>query len=323
MAKLESSFKNMIISLGTIALVSAFLLSFVYSLTATPIENARNAKQQSAIKEVLPEFDRFNAPVVINGLNVFRAYKNNKFVGAAVESFSPNAFSGAIRVMVGFDSQGRVYNYMVLEQRETPGLGTKMVDWFKTDKNNQSIIKRNPSNSKFRIRQDGGDIDGITASTISSRAFIEAVIRAYYAFADKPEDPNALTGATGAVEGITGATNVDSKTGATTDSNTSATQQAEPKPETKLQLPPTKVIESIKQPTVVPEPKTDSISGATTKDSTTSATKTDGITSATNVDNTTGATNVDNTTGATQKDSVKNEIEEEIDNSSGATKAGE
>lgn len=294
----------MIISLGTIALVSAFLLSFVYSLTETPIENARNVKQQSAIKEVLPEFDRFDSPVVINGLNVFRAYKNNKFVGAAVESFSPNAFSGAIRVMVGFDSQGRVYNYVVLEQRETPGLGTKIVDWFKTDKNNQSIIKRNPSNSRFRIRQDGGDIDGITASTISSRAFIEAVVRAYYAFADKPEDLNALTGATGVVEGTTGATatdnttgatNVDNKTGATTDSSTGATQQVEPKPE-KYQLPLTKTIENIKQPTIVVEPEIDSTSGAITK-----VTESDGL-----------KNEIDSVV-------VKEEIEEEIDSSSGAT----
>jgi len=221
MAKLESNFKNMVISLSTIALVSSFLLSFVYGLTAGPIERARYAKQQSAIREVLPEFDRLAQPIEVNQLNVIRAYKNNVFVGAAVESFSTNAFKGLIRVMVGFDGEGRVYNYVVLEQKETPGLGTKMVDWFKTDRNNQSIINRSPSESNFRIRQDGGNIDGITASTISARAFIEAVVRAYYAFTNSPEDLTAFTGATVAVE-------------AKTDSKTEATKQDEAEPEKQL-----------------------------------------------------------------------------------------
>lgn len=262
MEKLESSFKNMVIALGIIALVSAFLLSFVHSLTKAPIEIARDAKQQSAIKEVLPAFDRLDNPIEVNGLNVFRAYKNNKFVGAAVESFSPNAFTGEIRVMVGFDSQGNVYNYVVLEQRETPGLGTKIVDWFKTDKNNQSIINRNPSDVTFRVRQDGGDIDGITASTISSRAFIELVVRAYNAFANNPDVPNALTGATGAVEATTGATAVDNTTGATgMDNTTGATQQDEPTSEKKEVV---NIQPAIRQTTIA-VPKTDSTSGATTK----------------------------------------------------------
>ena len=179
--KLENSFKNMFLSLTGIALVAAFLLSAIYLLTKDTIENAKQKKQQEAIRNVLPKFDHFDTHVV-DGLTIHRAYLNDKFVGAAVESFSPNGFSGEIRIIVGFDTAGNIINYNVLEQQETPGLGTKIVDWFKTPRGN--IIGKNPSNNILKLKRDGGEIDGITASTISSRAFLEAVAAAYNAFAN-------------------------------------------------------------------------------------------------------------------------------------------
>lgn len=84
MAKLDSSFKNMVLVLGAVALVAAFLLSFVHMLTIDPIEKARLAKQQQAIRDVLPAYDSCNDPELINGLPVYKAYKQNNFVGAAV-----------------------------------------------------------------------------------------------------------------------------------------------------------------------------------------------------------------------------------------------
>lgn len=228
MAKLESNFKNMVLVLTSVALIAGFLLASVYSITEVPIQESKLAKQQNAIKEVLPEFDNFETETV-NGLNVYKAYKSNSFVGAAVESFSPNGFSGEIRLMVGFDKNGNIINYVVLEQKETPGLGTKVVDWFKTDKANQSIIDKNPATNNIKLKKDGGEIDAITASTISSRAFIQAVTSAYNAYADNPDAPDANSSATSATDANTSATGaVDTNTSATketadTDANSGAT----------------------------------------------------------------------------------------------------
>ncbi len=143
-----------------------------------------------------------------DSLNVYRAYvKDEKFVGAAVESFSRNGYSGDIRLMIGFDVKGNIVNYTVLEQKETPGLGTKIVDWFKTEIRNQNIIGKNPSKNKLTVSKDGGEIDAITAATISSRAFLEAVQKAYNAYADNT-DASGVDGASGATK--TGKNEVDS-----------------------------------------------------------------------------------------------------------------
>ena len=131
----------------------------------------------------------------VNNLPVYRAYQDDTFVGAAVEA-SANGFGGEIKIMVGFDPQGNIIDYAVLQQAETPGLGTKIVDWFKTDKNNQSIKGKNPATNNLTVSKDGGEVDAITAATISSRAFLEAVQSAYNAYANNDEALNATTGAT-------------------------------------------------------------------------------------------------------------------------------
>ncbi len=200
MAKLESSFKNMVIVLTSIALFAAFALGSVYSLTKEPIEASKKAKQENAIKEVLPEgFDKINEGVEVQlegfteSFIVYKAFKGDEFVGAAVQSYSNNGFSGLIRVMVGFTASGDVVTYSVLEQKETPGLGTKMVDWFKSVKGD--IQGMNVGINNMTVSKDGGEVDAITAATISSRAFLESVRLAFDAY-NKTNNKDAVSTAT-------------------------------------------------------------------------------------------------------------------------------
>jgi electron transport complex protein RnfG len=193
MAQLESSFKNMVLVLSGIALFAAGTLASMYEFTKAPIAASKVAKQQNAIKEVLPAFDHLGEPVKIADGNenmvVNKAFDaKNEFVGAAVETSSNNGFAGKIVIMVGFDKEGNIFNYSVLEQKETPGLGTKMVDWFKTNKGNQSIIGKNPAIANLTVSKDGGEVDAITASTISSRAFLFSVRNAYHAFESNKDE---------------------------------------------------------------------------------------------------------------------------------------
>jgi len=193
MAQLESSFKNMVLVLSGIALFAAGTLASMYEFTKAPIAASKVAKQQNAIKEVLPAFDHLGEPVKIADGNenmvVHKAFDaKNEFVGAAVETSSNNGFAGKIVIMVGFDKEGSIVNYSVLEQKETPGLGTKMLDWFKTNKGNQSIIGKNPAIANLTVSKDGGEVDAITASTISSRAFLFSVRNAYHAFVSNKDE---------------------------------------------------------------------------------------------------------------------------------------
>ena len=187
--KKESTFINMVLVLFIITLVASAALGGLYELTKEPIAAAKLAKKLKAIKEVVPAFD--NNPsddvykVGINekdSLEFYPAKMDGKLVGTAVKTFTTQGFSGYVWVMVGFKPDGTIHNYSVLEHKETPGLGTKMEPWFKqTDpaKAKASIIDKNPETSKFIVSKDGGDIDAITAATISSRAFLDAVQTAY------------------------------------------------------------------------------------------------------------------------------------------------
>lgn len=171
MEKLQSTFKNMVLSLVLICIVAAGALAGVYILTLDTINAQKAAKQQAAIQSVLAGHED----------------------GVAIET-AVDGFGGVIRMMVGFDAEGNILGYEILEHQETPGLGSHIEHWFKNEnKPGQNIIGRK-ANGQFSVSKDGGDVDAITAATISSRAFLKAVNQAYEQFLG--QKPDAHTGAT-------------------------------------------------------------------------------------------------------------------------------
>jgi len=182
MATTESSLKNMLLTLFVITAIAGTSLGFVYKLTEKPIAEAKAKKLQAAIKEVVPGFDNQPGNDVLSvtskeglPIKLYPAKKGGKLVGVAVETMTNKGFAGNIKIMVGFKPDGTIINYQVLEHQETPGLGTKMATWFKTDKGNQSVLGKNPGKNNLTVSKDGGEVDAITAATISSRAFLDAV----------------------------------------------------------------------------------------------------------------------------------------------------
>lgn len=185
MAK-ESTLKNMVLNLFIISLVASVTLGYVYEFTKGPIEVAKVAKVNDAIKAVVPKCD--NNPsaekyTIVSGsdtLNVYPAKLGGKLVGAAVETYTEKGYGGHIDLMVGFLPDGTINDIAVVSHHETPGLGDKM-DKSKSDFSLQ-FMGKNPKDFKLMVKKDGGDVDAITASTVSSRAFCDAVTRAYNAF---------------------------------------------------------------------------------------------------------------------------------------------
>jgi electron transport complex protein RnfG len=178
--KLESNLKNMILSLLMISAVMAAALGMVYGVTKEPIEKAVKIKEIQAVKEVLPAFD--NDPTTeqktIDGLVFYPATKDGKPAGCAVKTFTDKAFNGRFDLMIGFRTDGTINNIVVLEQKETPGLGSKMKEpKFKDQFNNINICVL--PGQVVKVKKDGGTIDAITASTITSRAFCDGVQKAY------------------------------------------------------------------------------------------------------------------------------------------------
>lgn len=188
MAQRESTFLNMVGTLFTITLVAGGLLGFVHAKTKNAIELSMLKAQADAIANVLPDYDELGKSLKVlpeNGadsVEVFPALKGGKIFAIAVKTYSEKGFSGHISIMAGLDTAGNITGYEILEHKETPGLGSKMGTWFRnSEKPGQNIIGRNLKTSRLMVRKDGGEIDAITASTITSRAFLDAMNRAYLA----------------------------------------------------------------------------------------------------------------------------------------------
>ena len=184
MAAKKDTLINMFVALFVICIVSGGVLGVVYNATKDPIAAAEAAKKTKAIKNVLPEFYELKETTVKSAMEDVEipfhlAYDaDNNFIGAAVETFTNKGFSGNISLMVGILADGTLKNISVLQHAETPGLGSKMTEpTFKDQFNGKKADSFN-----IKVKKDGGDVDAITAATISSRAFCDAVNRALLTF---------------------------------------------------------------------------------------------------------------------------------------------
>ena len=183
MANKESTFMNMTLTLVVITLVAATLMSSVFGLTKEPIRLAELKKKNEAIALVIPGFT--NEPsqevqkLLADGdtLYFYTARKGDEILGTAVETFTNKGFSGNFKLMVGFDPSGTITDIAVISHAETPGLGNKM-EIGKSDFHVQ-FQGKDPANFNMTVTKDRGEVDAITASTITSRAYCDAVQRAY------------------------------------------------------------------------------------------------------------------------------------------------
>lgn len=190
MKKLESSLKNMALVLTAISVVAGGALAYVNKVTEGPIAEINAKNLQDGIKKVILGNQggdlQVEEPVEADG---YTLYKTDR--GTAVKAVT-NGFGGPLEVLVGFDEAGNILGYTILATVETPGLGVKADTWFQKG-GKGDIIGKNPGQKELLVTKDGGDIDAITASTITSRAFLNAVNQAYKAFMGNSGD--ATTGA--------------------------------------------------------------------------------------------------------------------------------
>lgn len=174
MAKKKSTLVNMVVSLLVITAVSGAVLGFIYNLTKDSIAKVESDKNNAAIATVL-KTDRQIASTetdTIDDLVYNLAYDDqDNLIGAAVKTFSNKGFNGKIELMVGILDEGKINRISVLSQSETPGLGANMTN----DKFLNQFNAINTTGFTFKVKKDGGDVDALTAATISSRAISEAI----------------------------------------------------------------------------------------------------------------------------------------------------
>lgn len=189
MAKKESTFLNMVLTLFVVTGVAAIALAFVYKATKGPIEEAKLKKLKAAINIVVPGAEdaeindepiKVSAIDGVNDLEFYEVKKDGIIIGTAIKTFTNIGFSGYMSVMVGFDENGVIIDSNILEHKETPGLGDKtcksVSNW------NERFVGKDPKEFILKVKQDDGHVDAITAATITSRAYCDAIQRAYDTF---------------------------------------------------------------------------------------------------------------------------------------------
>lgn len=188
MAKKESTFFNMTLTLFVITAVAAVALAGVYNFTKDPIQQAKDEKLKAAINIVVPGADKGTIEeetIKVDGKDVifYDVVVDGKIIGTAVNTFTNNGFSGLMRVIVGFDANGVIIDSDILEHKETPGLGDKtskaVSTWNEQFKGMDISIMKDQT---LKVTKDGGEVDAITAATISSRAYCDAIQRAWVAY---------------------------------------------------------------------------------------------------------------------------------------------
>lgn len=199
MEKIKSSLLNMLLVLVGFSVLIGALLALANHVTEGPIaekadktlrEGIQAVMQAQTIKVAVADTVKQTKNGKQEEYVVHRvADATGKNMGAAVES-TAMGFGGDLKVLVGFDTDGRILGYTILQTSETPGLGLKADKWFQKDGKGNVIGKR-LAGAELVVSKDGGDVDAITASTITSRAFLKAINQAYAAYAHPGIDGNS------------------------------------------------------------------------------------------------------------------------------------
>lgn len=199
MEKLKSNLPNMVGVLTVVCVLCGGILAWLNALTRPAIDAQAEKALADGIKTVLAADNVVveNTETKVRDVNgkdlEYVIYTTDK--GVAVQSVDPNGFGGNLKVLVGFNEAGEVLGYTVLEHAETPGLGAKVQEWFQKGAPG-CIVGLNPEKANLTVSKDGGEVDAITASTITSRSFLRAVQQAYNTFkGDASADGNTSASA--------------------------------------------------------------------------------------------------------------------------------
>ena len=213
---MKSTLFNMVAVLLGITLIASAGIGVVNIITMEPIAKAQAEAQRQALNQVLPTFDTTElSELTIDEMpiEVYTATEAGAVVGYAVKTMTKNGFGGVIRMMVGFTPQGEIINVNVLEHVETPGLGDKIAQ---EDNILLNALKMQDLSAKklvggvLAVTKDGGDVDALTAATISSRAYLDAINRSWMAYRSVAKGAQVVDTASGATHAETAIVAADS-----------------------------------------------------------------------------------------------------------------
>ncbi|ART79163.1 electron transport complex subunit RsxG [Oceanisphaera avium] len=197
---LEMMRKNAL-TLAIFALVCTAVVALTHRLTQGTIIEQEQAQLLRVLDELLPESNHdeplFAHCVMVTNpqflgskqaLPVFTAVKGGEAQGYAIEAIAPDGYSGDIKLIVGVKTDGTLNGVRVLTHNETPGLGDKIElkrsPWILSF-NGKSMTDE--KDTRWAVRNDGGQFDAFTGATITPRAVVKAVRKVLLLVQQHPE----------------------------------------------------------------------------------------------------------------------------------------
>ncbi|MDR1665144.1 MAG: RnfABCDGE type electron transport complex subunit G, partial [Clostridiales bacterium] len=159
------------IALFVITLVAGISLGFVFDITKGPIAEQKALNEANTVAVLIPGTTGTESrDVAMEGSSVVKVItclSNGEVIGYAITA-APKGYSGAIELMVGFDTAGIIQGVEILSQTETPGLGANaekpaFTNQFKGKSGKLTV-------TKSKAEAGAGTVDAITSATITSNA---------------------------------------------------------------------------------------------------------------------------------------------------------
>lgn len=207
------------LTLAAIAAICTALVATTYQFTKTRIAANEQAWLEQSLEPALSGvfFDGsvsesrlvIPAPHGLPGRSnviVYRVYAEGEPVAALFVVTAVDGYSGPIRILLGIGYDGVVTGVRILEHRETPGLGDRIVssksDWvFQFDGRSLG----DPQVSGWFIERDGGQFDQLSGASVTPRAAIKAIRQTLLYFDEHRDEifsaPGEGDDATGNAEG--------------------------------------------------------------------------------------------------------------------------
>lgn len=167
--------------LGVICFIATVVLALTYEMTRPRIEAQLKAEEDAALKSVMPRADTFEAKKT-DGIEYYGAFKGGRLEGYCIKAVG-NGYSGYIRMIVGIEPSGVITGVRILEQYETPGLGSQIVEVKKGQVEPRFLSQFKGKNAlAVEVKKN---IDAITGATITSKAVTDAVRNTVTEFLEK------------------------------------------------------------------------------------------------------------------------------------------
>ena len=155
---------------GILSLVCAITLVAMHGATRDEIRDNERHYREAALRQMVARLG--DATLEPSGSD-YRVTRGKVQLATIGRVHSRQGYNGDIHLWLAKDQKARVLAVRIISHKETPGIGDRVdhrvSDWLDQFEGHSS------EGSNWRLRSAGGDFDGITGATVTSRAVVNAV----------------------------------------------------------------------------------------------------------------------------------------------------